>query len=55
MVTTAFSTDATPASFASNVIQRNQYEAIAQQYFDYFDDDRKEGGSMRGGVASPFL
>lgn len=39
MATTAFTSDATPASFAANQIARSQYEAITQQYFDYFDDD----------------
>ncbi|WAL61065.1 alkaline phosphatase [Thermocoleostomius sinensis] len=38
MVTTAFLTDATPSSFASNIRHRNQYESIAQQYFDFYDD-----------------
>lgn len=38
MVTTAFTTDATPSSFAANQVQRAQYEAIAQQYFDFFQD-----------------
>jgi alkaline phosphatase len=39
MVTTAFLTDATPSSFAANIRHRNQFESIAQQYFDYYDDD----------------
>lgn len=38
MVTTAFTTDATPSSFAANQVQRAQFEAIAQQYFDFFQD-----------------
>ncbi|MBE9178767.1 alkaline phosphatase [Oculatella sp. LEGE 06141] len=39
MVTTAFLTDATPSSFAANIRHRDQYEAIAQQYVDYYNDD----------------
>jgi alkaline phosphatase len=38
MVTTAFTTDATPGSFASNIVARSQYESIAQQFLDYYDD-----------------
>ncbi|MUL35485.1 alkaline phosphatase [Gloeocapsopsis dulcis] len=38
MVTTAFLTDATPASFAANQVQRGEFEWIAQQYFDFFRD-----------------
>ncbi len=36
--TTAFGTDATPASIGSNIISRRQYDAIAQQFLDYYED-----------------
>lgn len=41
MVTTAFVTDATPGSVASNVIKRGETDAIAQQYLDEFAEGYK--------------
>jgi len=39
LVTTAFTTDATPGSFGTNIVNRGQNPAIAQSYFDFFSDD----------------
>jgi alkaline phosphatase len=39
LATTAYTTDATPGAFGTNIIARGQGNAIAQTYFDYFDDD----------------
>ncbi len=36
--TTSFSVDATPASTFANLVSRRQYEAIAQQLLDHFED-----------------
>ncbi len=36
--TTAFSVDATPAATFSNLVSRRQYDAIAQQLLDHFED-----------------
>ncbi|MEE3717767.1 alkaline phosphatase [Tumidithrix elongata RA019] len=36
--TTAFGVDATPASTFANLVSRRQYDAIAQQLLDYFED-----------------
>jgi alkaline phosphatase len=39
LVTTAFTTDATPAAFGTNIIARGQNPAIAQTYLDFFNDE----------------
>ncbi len=36
--TTAFSVDATPAAAFANLVSRRQYDAIAQQLLDHFED-----------------
>jgi alkaline phosphatase len=36
--TTAFGTDATPASIGANIVSRRQYDVIAQQFLDYYED-----------------
>ena len=36
--TTSFSVDATPAATFSNLVSRRQYDAIAQQLLDHFED-----------------
>jgi alkaline phosphatase len=39
LVTTAFTTDATPGAFGTNIIARAQNPAIAQTYLDFFSDE----------------